>query len=153
MWPQRLKIPSSAASQTQDLIDLMKHVWTVFVRAWFSPLSWKSLLESLTVLSSYCCISVYRSFCVVILCQLALQQNKSSRFKNGFIQESHIDWSLLYWWWGGNGSSPQQPGKAGASGSAYWKHRIIHRQALVTKKRPRELCAVLDEAVEIANLL
>ncbi|XP_056126207.1 zinc finger BED domain-containing protein 5-like [Rhinichthys klamathensis goyatoka] len=37
--------------------------------------------------------------------------------------------------------------------AAVWKHCIIHRQALATKRMPQELRAVLDEAVKIVNLI
>ena len=37
--------------------------------------------------------------------------------------------------------------------AAVWRHCIIHRQALAAKKMPKELRAVLDEAVKIVNII
>lgn len=76
---------------------------------------------------------------------------------NGFIQESHIDW-------GGFCGICIDGARAmiGHSGlvkqmqvvapTAVGKHCIIHRQALANKM-PKELRAVLDEAVKIVNLI
>jgi hypothetical protein len=78
---------------------------------------------------------------------------------NEFMQESRIDWSRC--------SGICTDGARAMTGrhsglvkkvqvvapAAVWKHCIIHRQALATKKMPKELRAVLDEAVQIVNLI
>ncbi|XP_022597516.1 zinc finger BED domain-containing protein 5-like [Seriola dumerili] len=81
------------------------------------------------------------------------------RALNDFIQEHHIDWSRCC---GictdgaramtGRHSSLVKQVQAVAS-AAVWSHCIIHRQALATKRMPKELRMVLDEAVKTVNLI
>ncbi|KAM3835905.1 zinc finger BED domain-containing protein 5-like [Diretmus argenteus] len=78
---------------------------------------------------------------------------------NDFIQENHIDWSRCFGICtdGARAMTGRHSGLVkqvqAVAPAAVWSHCIIHRQALATKRMPKELRAVLDEAVKIVNLI
>ncbi|XP_060780911.1 zinc finger BED domain-containing protein 5-like [Neoarius graeffei] len=78
---------------------------------------------------------------------------------NDFMQENRIDWSRCCGICtdGARAMTGRHSGLVkqvqAVAPAVVWKHCIIHRQALVTKKMPKELRAVLDEAVKIVNLI
>nr|XP_033506785.1 zinc finger BED domain-containing protein 5-like [Epinephelus lanceolatus] len=78
---------------------------------------------------------------------------------NDFIQEHHIDWSRCCGICtdGARAMTGRHSGLVkqvqAVAPAAVWSHCIIHRQALATKRMPKELRTVLDEAVKIVNLI
>ncbi|XP_053170201.1 zinc finger BED domain-containing protein 5-like [Scomber japonicus] len=80
---------------------------------------------------------------------------------NNFVQENHVYWSRCC------GICTDASGARAMTGrhsglvkqvqavapAAVWSHCIIHRQALATKRMPKELRTVLDEAIKIVNLI
>ncbi|XP_056243076.1 zinc finger BED domain-containing protein 5 [Seriola aureovittata] len=75
---------------------------------------------------------------------------------NDFIQEHHIDWSRCCGICtdGARAMTGRHRGLVKqVQAVAVWSHCIIHRQALATKRMPKELHTVLDEAVKIVNLI
>ncbi|KAM3875808.1 ranBP-type and C3HC4-type zinc finger-containing protein 1-like [Diretmus argenteus] len=73
---------------------------------------------------------------------------------NDFIQENHIDWSRCFGICtdGARAMTGRHSGLVkqvqAVAPAAVWSHCIIHRQALATKRMPKELRAVLDEAAK-----
>lgn len=76
-----------------------------------------------------------------------------------FIQEDHLDWSRCCGICtdGARAMTGRYSGLVkqvqAVAPVDVWSHCIIHRQALATKRMPKELRAVLDEAVKIINLI
>ncbi|XP_061587400.1 zinc finger BED domain-containing protein 5-like [Cololabis saira] len=78
---------------------------------------------------------------------------------NDFIQENHIDWSRCCGICtdGARAMTGRHSGLVkqvqAVAPPAVWSHCIIRSQALATKRMPKELRAVLDEAVKMVNLI